>query len=1581
MTTDGAFNVPVEVFDPASVSEIPDYSASEVYHDPATGFRLHVGGVSDAMYANHLQTYGIRAILNCAAAQTASARRIIQASGNSLEGIGWDKVDFSQEWYSRELDIPSFMYLAIPAEDHAKFPLSDYFAETSAFIEEARCKGYNVLVHCMQGLNRSVAVTVAWMVTFGNHSLDSAIQHIAKLRPYILRNRGFLKQLVTLYDPPLKVLELPATQSTFVVKDIIERIYLVIALYSQPLLENFEKMGWTPAVWYKPDCYITGGYWSNRNDGYGVRKRWNDNWNKWSYHGKQPSRMTDDDPMCYYARSALVYQNFKQIQDSSPNIRLSNPTRNGYRWYYPFIGKYPTSTPALDAGYNFDQIMRQIQRNVQQVWAQVDQSANPANNMGSLTTSSKAIIDTNFNFFAGGQLPTPSPGQVLAQSQVGNAVLNNPGAFTESLLNNGLAGKADTLVNQLISTATGNAVPWSNFVQDDVTSLVRNMGNMKTSYETLTTAQWETMYRQAKDNMDTVFRRLDSLGGYLTDMVRDSATIVVNKMSAQNQAERLLNSTFAGQLSGLVSNIYQLSSALETLSHAAPVDMLPMVSSTIKSAASANLTTGLNSDKSWLDNEAANLWTLLNSTQLQPTLREANATFKQFVEPWPLAQNVSGFNLTMNLLLNKTRDSIKSSNTTLVQTLLPLPGAISGRDDLRLAAAFSADSIMNFSTGVDSTALSTKATDLKSSIDTAKQTLLGQASSTSGASTNTLFTAILDQLQDYYEEQSAIAAAANADVNSMKSLVAQLAASVGMSVSEFETEIVNAQSAIQQMHSASTSAVSGAAADAADSAAATSSSSLAKLQEQAVHTTMSAVKASQGIGAVSSGLKEASDKVAQESAKQAAASLSAVTGSTADLTKASSALLSSLANNATNQASSMQQVSTVMSAAARAAAALSSSISTVGVAGGTQLSMSGSSLSQAFGTILTNIDQYMHSEVQQLIDANNANALNEIGAVAGVVGSSNKTLDTLRFLADTVDRSLRSLEAKIGFANVSDTVSLVSLAMTKQESSIDALVLANSQQMNTSSLNAPVSLATLRGTEADKLTALQISAYAQVADIADKLTGASVKALSNPLGRILNVDSEKTYLPEKVNSINSTYLADIVKAPPLRESLNTATSLLTNDSMASIWVTGHAATAMANVIQSRNTSLSDRLGFINGNTTSQLAALPGMINTEFANITSKSGDKLQGLINALNSLADQTVNSAGVSKAQAVALLTSELVSDMNDSAVGLESWLGDWLKQEQVQTDLSVLVPFFALTRDVRTYARMATANLSTAALASQALTSVTAGALSSLAATAQSAQDQAATALGLSQADASNRVQQADLENEINAKVASASAAAVGGALANFDGVLKSVKGEAAYALSMANLNYSLLNASWSSQLSDANMAINTNVGAAGASIANTTQEAIKLMVEQLMSDIMHLWVQFKDGDVVTIGKIKDNANAGIMSLIAEIQARTGSNMESVPRILSRVESFIDSMNTLRVTGESLADYPTVANASLEAVRSELDTLQTVSVDALKGSVESVIHNKEATAAMNVLRVYQSLSSLLSKTSAKVARLAEFK
>ena len=52
-----------------------------------------------------------------------------------------------------------------------------------------------VLVHCVQGVSRSVAVVIAWLMTRRGMTLPAALSHVRSVRPSAQPNEGFLAQL------------------------------------------------------------------------------------------------------------------------------------------------------------------------------------------------------------------------------------------------------------------------------------------------------------------------------------------------------------------------------------------------------------------------------------------------------------------------------------------------------------------------------------------------------------------------------------------------------------------------------------------------------------------------------------------------------------------------------------------------------------------------------------------------------------------------------------------------------------------------------------------------------------------------------------------------------------------------------------------------------------------------------------------------------------------------------------------------------------------------------------------------------------------------------------------------------------------------------------------------------------------------------------------------------------------------------------------------------------------------------------------------------------------------------------------
>ena len=58
-------------------------------------------------------------------------------------------------------DLPDYLY--IPAIDHTNFDLTEFFPQSSSFID--KCLNYtNVLVHCVAGISRSSTLVIAYLM-------------------------------------------------------------------------------------------------------------------------------------------------------------------------------------------------------------------------------------------------------------------------------------------------------------------------------------------------------------------------------------------------------------------------------------------------------------------------------------------------------------------------------------------------------------------------------------------------------------------------------------------------------------------------------------------------------------------------------------------------------------------------------------------------------------------------------------------------------------------------------------------------------------------------------------------------------------------------------------------------------------------------------------------------------------------------------------------------------------------------------------------------------------------------------------------------------------------------------------------------------------------------------------------------------------------------------------------------------------------------------------------------------------------------------------------------------------------------
>ncbi|CAL1713857.1 unnamed protein product [Somion occarium] len=79
--------------------------------------------------------------------------------------------------------------------DSTTADLKPHLEATVRWIDEKLRKGANVLVHCQQGVSRSAAVVIAYLIYTHNMSYDAAFDLVKRKRACIKPNSGFVRAL------------------------------------------------------------------------------------------------------------------------------------------------------------------------------------------------------------------------------------------------------------------------------------------------------------------------------------------------------------------------------------------------------------------------------------------------------------------------------------------------------------------------------------------------------------------------------------------------------------------------------------------------------------------------------------------------------------------------------------------------------------------------------------------------------------------------------------------------------------------------------------------------------------------------------------------------------------------------------------------------------------------------------------------------------------------------------------------------------------------------------------------------------------------------------------------------------------------------------------------------------------------------------------------------------------------------------------------------------------------------------------------------------------------------------------------
>ena len=118
--------------------------------------------------------------------------------------------DFCENVFEQE---NKFTYLSFYLKDHVLENIECIFYECIKFIENVREKGGRVLIHCIQGISRSVSIVMAYIIFTKKISYDKAFNLVQSKREISSPNFGFSIQLQNfysrLYDDPSRYRYIP----------------------------------------------------------------------------------------------------------------------------------------------------------------------------------------------------------------------------------------------------------------------------------------------------------------------------------------------------------------------------------------------------------------------------------------------------------------------------------------------------------------------------------------------------------------------------------------------------------------------------------------------------------------------------------------------------------------------------------------------------------------------------------------------------------------------------------------------------------------------------------------------------------------------------------------------------------------------------------------------------------------------------------------------------------------------------------------------------------------------------------------------------------------------------------------------------------------------------------------------------------------------------------------------------------------------------------------------------------------------------------------------------------------------------
>eukprot|EP01136_Pigoraptor_vietnamica_P013966 Opistho-1_new@55567 len=122
------------------------------------------------------------------------------ADASTLDALGISMILNVAKECPYHFDEGRFEYKKCALEDSSTEDIRRIFDDAFDYIDEARRTNRRVLVHCLGGVSRSVAIVIGYLMSRYSMTLDDAYGYVRERRPVIAPNLNFMGQLLELQE-------------------------------------------------------------------------------------------------------------------------------------------------------------------------------------------------------------------------------------------------------------------------------------------------------------------------------------------------------------------------------------------------------------------------------------------------------------------------------------------------------------------------------------------------------------------------------------------------------------------------------------------------------------------------------------------------------------------------------------------------------------------------------------------------------------------------------------------------------------------------------------------------------------------------------------------------------------------------------------------------------------------------------------------------------------------------------------------------------------------------------------------------------------------------------------------------------------------------------------------------------------------------------------------------------------------------------------------------------------------------------------------------------------------------------------